>query len=252
MKFLIAALLLVLASPVAHAKYDRDTWPHWLDYDGDCVNERHETLIRSSVAKVTMSPDGCYVSKGAWVSPYTGATITRASQIDIDHLVPLAHAYYNGAMNWSTELKAEFANDPLNLIAVDSKSNREKSASGPSVWRPINTAYWCEYAARWNMVKQKYSLTSTANEQSALDEMLNSCPDNSAATPPASNDFGVDEVVSLLSVGQTANDDEFSCGEKRLCGQMTSCEEATFHLNQCGVSKLDGDGNGVPCESICQ
>lgn len=41
------------------------------------------------------------------------------------------------------------------------------------------------------------------------------------------------------------------CG-KRLCRQMTSCAEAKFHLEQCGVSSLDGDGDGVPCESLCR
>lgn len=44
----------------------------------------------------------------------------------------------------------------------------------------------------------------------------------------------------------------FSCGQKRLCRQMTSCEEATFHLQQCGLRSIDGDGDGVPCEQICR
>jgi hypothetical protein len=33
---------------------------------------------------------------------------------------------------------------------------------------------------------------------------------------------------------------------------MTSCEEARFHLKQCDVSTLDGDGDGEPCEEICE
>jgi endonuclease YncB( thermonuclease family) len=44
----------------------------------------------------------------------------------------------------------------------------------------------------------------------------------------------------------------FSCGSKRFCSQMTSCAEAQFHLRQCGLSRLDGDGDGVPCESLCR
>lgn len=43
----------------------------------------------------------------------------------------------------------------------------------------------------------------------------------------------------------------FSCGTKRTCGQMNSCAEARFFLNQCGVRKLDRDGDGIPCESLC-
>lgn len=42
-----------------------------------------------------------------------------------------------------------------------------------------------------------------------------------------------------------------SCG-KRLCGQMSSCADALFHLQQCGVTSLDRDGDGVPCESLCR
>lgn len=42
-----------------------------------------------------------------------------------------------------------------------------------------------------------------------------------------------------------------ACGSKRYCREMTSCEEALFHLEQCGLMRLDGDGDGVPCEKIC-
>ena len=42
-----------------------------------------------------------------------------------------------------------------------------------------------------------------------------------------------------------------SCGSKRYCGEMNTCEEATYYYEQCGVSRLDGDSDGTPCESIC-
>ncbi|WP_349262551.1 hypothetical protein [Geminicoccus sp.] len=32
---------------------------------------------------------------------------------------------------------------------------------------------------------------------------------------------------------------------------MGSCEEAQFYLSQCGLRRLAGDRDGVPCESIC-
>lgn len=44
----------------------------------------------------------------------------------------------------------------------------------------------------------------------------------------------------------------FACGTKRYCRDMTSCEEARFYLTQCGLTSLDGDHDGVPCEKICQ
>ncbi|NOR22811.1 MAG: hypothetical protein GQ542_00190 [Desulforhopalus sp.] len=44
---------------------------------------------------------------------------------------------------------------------------------------------------------------------------------------------------------QSAN---YTCRGKTHCSQMTSCEEARFYLRNCPATKIDGDGNGVPCE----
>ena len=42
------------------------------------------------------------------------------------------------------------------------------------------------------------------------------------------------------------------CGEKRTCGEMTSCEEARFYLTQCGLTRLDKDKDGTLCEALCR
>ncbi len=42
-----------------------------------------------------------------------------------------------------------------------------------------------------------------------------------------------------------------SCGSKRTCKEMASCEEAKQYLANCGLSHLDRDKDGVPCESLC-
>lgn len=44
---------------------------------------------------------------------------------------------------------------------------------------------------------------------------------------------------------------KFSCSGKMYCKQMRSCAEAQFYLRQCGVYRLDRDGDGVACESLC-
>ncbi len=41
----------------------------------------------------------------------------------------------------------------------------------------------------------------------------------------------------------------FSCQGKTHCSQMTSCNEAKFYLKNCPNVKIDGDNDGVPCES---
>ena len=42
------------------------------------------------------------------------------------------------------------------------------------------------------------------------------------------------------------------CFDKYYCNQMSSCDEAYYCLNDCGMTRLDGDLDGVPCEIICE
>jgi endonuclease YncB( thermonuclease family) len=44
---------------------------------------------------------------------------------------------------------------------------------------------------------------------------------------------------------------DFSCGSKQFCNEMASCEEAKYYLTNCGLSHLDRDRDGMPCESLC-
>ena len=66
---------------------------------------------------------------GSWNDPYSGRTITDATKLDIDHMVPLKEAHQSGAAFWSRERKRAYANDlddPDTLIAVDRRLNRQK------------------------------------------------------------------------------------------------------------------------------
>ncbi len=42
-----------------------------------------------------------------------------------------------------------------------------------------------------------------------------------------------------------------TCGHKKRCAQMSSCDEAHFYLTRCGVKTLDRNKDGVPCEDLC-
>ena len=42
-----------------------------------------------------------------------------------------------------------------------------------------------------------------------------------------------------------------TCGSKRKCSQMNSCDEANFYLSHCNVKYLDRDKDGIPCENLC-
>ncbi len=55
-------LILVFFSPVLLAEaipdYSRSQWRHWVDSDFDCLNIRHELLVRESLPKYRMSIPG--------------------------------------------------------------------------------------------------------------------------------------------------------------------------------------------------
>ena len=152
--------------------FNRQDWPHWIDDDHDCQDTRAEILLRDTLGPIKFKRNKpCNVSWGRWLCPYTGKEILKASELDIDHIVPLAHAHRNGGANWPREKKRQFANDPANLLAVDASTNRAKGDQGPDQWRPPNRRFWPEYARRWRAVKVKYGLVSSAAEEAALREM---------------------------------------------------------------------------------
>lgn len=41
---------------------------------------------------------------------------------------------------------------------------------------------------------------------------------------------------------------QYTCSGKEHCSQMTSCAEAKFYIRNCPNTKMDGDGDGIPCE----
>ena len=42
--------------------------------------------------------------------------------------------------------------------------------------------------------------------------------------------------------------ENYQCDGREYCSQMNSCEEATFFINNCPNTKMDGNHDGVPCE----
>lgn len=164
-------------SPPLLTNYNRKDWPHWVDADSDCQDTRAEILIRDSRTPVKFKRNkGCNVSWGEWLDPYTSQVFTKASDLDIDHVVPLAHAHKTGAANWTREQKRAFANDFENLLAVEDNSNQAKGAKSPIEWMPDNKAFHCEYLKKWDKVKVKYNLYITAREKAFIEEgMKSSC-----------------------------------------------------------------------------
>ena len=161
-------------------KYNRDEWKHWSDLDFDCMNTRHEILKdqadKTKPETIKLSPDGCYISMATWHDPFSGKTYTRASDLDVDHIIPLKWAHDHGGYSWDRVKKEEFANDPINLLAVDDGLNQSKGAQGPTEWMPPNHAFRCEYLSKWQRVLKKYkALKMTPGEKRIFGRQLRAC-----------------------------------------------------------------------------
>ena len=254
--------LVITVSPIPGdlPPYDRDDWRQWTDEDGDCQNARHEVLVEESLAEVKYKSEReCQVVTGEWYGAFTGTTVTEASKLDIDHLVPLANAHRSGGWAWTVARKEQYANrlaDPVHLIAVTSSANRSKGAKGPNEWRPPDGSYWCEYAVAWITVKQTWELTATPPEAEALEEMLGTC-----ASPPELTVIMSDPASAAASPTPTPSpeptpspagdtvydscDEAEEAGEQRVRGSSGSGRGFPRAMVP---SAGDGDGDGIVCE----
>ncbi|PXY31110.1 HNH endonuclease family protein [Prauserella muralis] len=152
------------------APYDRDQWPHW-DYVGDGCDTRDEVL-REQGHGVRVGED-CRITAGQWTSAYDGQVVTDPSELDIDHVVPLAEAARSGTRHWSEAQREAYANDPALLVAVTAASNRAKGDQDPAHWLPDRDR--CGYVQRWVAVKHRYRLTVDPAEAAALRGVLARC-----------------------------------------------------------------------------
>ena len=112
---------------------------------------------------------------------YSGTVISfpqgqdTSEEVQIDHVIPLAWAWRNGAAEWTDLTRTEFANDPLNLRAVDGPTNMVKSDLGPGDWLPSNAAFRCDYAILWVDILGEYGLSIPPADKRQLIAVLTSC-----------------------------------------------------------------------------
>ena len=147
------------------AGYRRDAlFPGWL-YSGGLSTRDH---VLSEERR----------SDGSWFSAYDASVVAESSELDIDHLVPLAEAWESGGHEWTADTWTRFANDrtdPRSLIAVSVATNRSKGARDPAEWWPPSSSYRCQYAADWIAVKTRWDLAVDTAEQASLDAQLSQC-----------------------------------------------------------------------------
>ncbi|MFE2376226.1 HNH endonuclease family protein [Streptomyces sp. NPDC059398] len=165
---------LTVAAEGSSSGYSRDKFPHWITQSGAC--DTREVVLKRDGTNVVQSST-CAATSGSWYSEYDGATWTASSDVDIDHMVPLAEAWRSGASGWTTAQRQAYANDLTRpqLIAVTDNVNQSKGDKDPAEWLPPRAAYKCTYVRAWVEVKHYYKLTVDSAEKTALQGVLNGC-----------------------------------------------------------------------------
>jgi hypothetical protein len=161
--------------------YDRGEFgPAWRDVDHNGCDTRNDVLNRDLTSKRWRAgTHNCVVIAGVLADPYTAKRIrftkSRADEVQIDHVVALSDAWQSGADRWTDAKRLAFANDPLNLIAVDGPTNESKGDADAASWLPPNKPFRCAYVARQVQVKSRYQLWVTPSERTAMGRVLSGC-----------------------------------------------------------------------------
>jgi hypothetical protein len=224
--------------------YDRDQFgPQWSDVDRNGCDTRNDVLARDLTGEaLEPGTQDCVVVSGTLADPYTGQTIEfvrgDGSSVDIDHVVALSDAWQTGAFGWDEARRTAFANDPLNLLAVDYSANRQKGDGDAATWLPANRGYRCAYVARQVAVKAAYGLWVTQAEHDAIARVLETCPGEPVPSPSAPTPEAPPPAPTRPATQPYAN-----CAAARAAGA------APLHRGDPGWSdSMDGDGDGTACE----
>lgn len=153
----------------------------WADVDHNGCDTRND-ILRRDLTSIVFRRGTCVVLTGKLRDPYGGALINfrrgvrTSSVVQIDHVVALSDAWQKGAFAWTIAKRTAFANDGLELLAVDGPLNGRKSDSDAASWLPPNKAFRCFFVARQIAVKAKYGVWVTSAERAAFGRVLTKCP----------------------------------------------------------------------------
>ena len=209
---------LAVADESRCSPYDR------ADYEYGYTYEERRTIESGIVERMN----------GQVYGPYEGVFFESMRETDIEHIVAISEAHDSGLCGATSEVRREFAKDPLNLTLASPTVNRQiKAAKDAARWMPALNRCW--FAAKVVEVRRKYGLTIDAAEAEALEEVLNDCD-------------------SFELVYEKSPDDPLRMYDDNRNGRI-SCSEAREH----GIAPVarshsaypfmtDRDGDGVVCE----
>jgi hypothetical protein len=222
--------------------YDRSKFKLWIDADGDCQDTRAEVLIAETKAATTGS---CTIQTGRWFSYYDRVTWTQASDVDIDHPVPLKEAWDSGAKTWNADTRMRYANDlrdPRTLVAVTDNVNQAKGDRDPADWMPQYGK--CRYVRQWTAVKIRWSLKVNRAEKTKLANVASHCTNVTLTVTKSTIGKG---AITTTSGGTTSGspDPRFD-----YCYQATAAGYGPYYQSKDAEYAwyTDSDHDGIVCE----
>ena len=245
--------------------YSRDQFGQaWADVDRNGCDTRND-MLRRDLSDLALKPGtrDCVVLSGILNDPYTATLInflrgsSTSSAVQIDHVVALSDAWQKGAQQLTEAQRVSFANDPLNLLAVDGPANQQKSDGDAATWLPPNKSYRCDYVARQISVKASYGLWVTRAEHDAMARVLADCRDTTAPASQAS------PATPAAGASVAPAPPRRPCSGPRLrapapapatvyyanCAAARAAGAAPLRAGQPGYrEKMDGDRDGIACE----
>ena len=238
--------------------YSRDQFgPAWADVDRNGCDTRND-MLRRDLTGLALKPgtQDCVVLSGILNDPYTATLInflrgnSTSTAVQIDHVVALSDAWQKGAQQLTEAQRLSFANDPLNLLAVDGPANQQKSDGDAATWLPPNKSFRCDYVARQISVKSSYGLWVTLAEHDAMARVLGDCPD---ATAPTSQEAPAPPADVAPAPAEPAPADPVPAAPASVyyanCAAVRAAGAAPLRVGQPGYrGQMDGDSDGVACE----
>ncbi len=264
---LAASIASLTVAPEERTGYDRDLFG---DYDRDALLASNFAGWPACDGYYSLADDQCY---------------TEASDVDVDHIVALAEAWDSGASAWTAEQRDEFAGVVINLWLMTDNLNQSKSAQDAAEWVPPFQEAKCFYIQAYIEVKIEWNLSVDQAEKSALESLAGDCEGTESLTvsptivpasqtpaptivPAVEQPTQTPTPTIVPTVGQptqtptptiaptvvqpTPSEPEYLPGDAYNCGDFATYAEAKAYFDAVSgdPSQLDGDGDGIPCESL--
>ena len=183
-----SAMANIVIAEADNSPYTRSDYGSGWEVSGLACNIRATILQQTSTVAVQTAKNGCTVTYGSWIDPYSGATLTgnpyqgdgTANDLDIDHIIPLKYVNSHGGYGWSASDKVAYGKSIAAMnngvyLAVSASENRKKGDSGPADYYPSNPNFYCEYAKRWRDIARMYMISLSGRDYNKIQGVLAEC-----------------------------------------------------------------------------